>query len=227
MNYTKYEMNLSQNYWGSSDEQTIKNKIYDGYDDVEKGIVKFEPIMAEGVSLVDRKAPVWTQNSYLNAYYNQVDGKSDITLTWRSAIDDMYVKAYRIYLDGQLIKTLDSLNVNDEYYEYLYVIEDVPVGKHTIKLEAGDFEGNWSSQPLETEIEVWDQTAPVWPEESELIITESNATSATIEWTPAIDNVGVTKYRILVDDSTWVRWTDPLLLLRYPLYDLGKNTRYW
>lgn len=42
--------------------------------------------------------------------------------------------------------------------------------------------------------------APVWPEKSALTVAETDETSAVLSWTPAQDNVAVTKYNIWAGD---------------------------
>ncbi|GIP30820.1 S-layer homology domain-containing protein [Paenibacillus sp. J2TS4] len=144
----------------------------------------------------DTEAPQWPDDSELTV--------SDVTqtsvkLSWPSATDNVGVTGYRIYVDDFEYKTAggneNALIVNDLTAETSY----------TFKVTAYDEAGNESAgltasaktlpQPTEPDTE-----APQWPDGSELMVSDVTQTSVKLSWPSATDNVGVTGYRIYVDD---------------------------
>jgi O-glycosyl hydrolase len=70
-----------------------------------------------------------------------------------------------------------------------------------------------------------DEAAPIWPQGSILQVTEINSTGATLSWTPAQDNVGVTEYKIYNGVLS-----EPIPVMgsvyRYTVTGLTPNTSY-
>ncbi len=52
-NHSEKNIYASENYWGTNDTFLIGNKIYDFYDDFERGIVSYQPIASEPFKEVD------------------------------------------------------------------------------------------------------------------------------------------------------------------------------
>ncbi|WP_163859571.1 fibronectin type III domain-containing protein [Paenibacillus elgii] len=144
----------------------------------------------------DTEAPQWPDDSELTV--------SDVTqtsvkLSWPSAIDNVGVTGYRIYVDDFEYKTAggseNTITVTGLTAETSYMF----------KVTAHDEAGNEStamttsaktlSEPSEPDTEV-----PQWPDDSELTVSDVTQTSVKLSWPSAIDNVGVTGYRIYVDD---------------------------
>ncbi|WP_144941335.1 fibronectin type III domain-containing protein [Paenibacillus sp. 32O-W] len=144
----------------------------------------------------DTEAPQWSDDSELAV--------SDVTqtsvkLSWPSATDNVGVTGYRIYVDDVEYKTAggneNALIVNGLTAETSYRF------KVTAYDEAGNESAELSAsaktlpQPMEPDTE-----APRWPDGSELTVSDITQTSVKLTWPSAIDNVGVTGYRIYVDE---------------------------
>ncbi|WP_088546942.1 S-layer homology domain-containing protein [Paenibacillus aquistagni] len=147
----------------------------------------------------DIEAPTWPNDSELIA--------SDVTqtsakLSWPSATDNVGVSDYRIYVDGKAFTTVSNS-------VYAATVTGLMANTHyTFKVMAFDAEGNESvgltalvktlPQQPDPDIE-----APTWPNDSELIASDVTQTSAKLSWPSATDNVGVSDYRIYVDDKAF------------------------
>ncbi|MEH7300473.1 Ig-like domain-containing protein, partial [Neobacillus drentensis] len=200
-NHTKFTKDLSQNYWGTTDEAVIKEKIYDGYDNVNNGLVTYKPFLTETVTLVDQKAPVWTDGTtYANSSFIEENGSKKIRTYWGgTATDDMAVKNYNVYVDGTLVGTAPG-TWSSGLYDFEFA--KYPPGDYSFKVEAVDFEGNISSNGPSATITIPDIEDPVWPAGSEIHVVKKDATSVTLEWTPAIDNVKVQEYILTVNKNS-------------------------
>ena len=127
--------------------------------------------------------PSWPQNSTLTAS-NVTD--TGLTLTWTAANDDTAVTAYRIYKGTDLLVTSTGNALT-------YVLTGItPVGC-TFKVEAGDEDGNWSTDGPSMTAET---AAPTWPQGSALAASDMTEDSVTLTWTPAQDSDKVIGYRI-------------------------------
>ncbi|MBU5444797.1 fibronectin type III domain-containing protein [Paenibacillus sp. MSJ-34] len=144
----------------------------------------------------DTEAPQWPDDSELTV--------SDVTqtsvkLSWSSATDNVGVAGYRIYVDNVEYKTVGVS-------ESAIIVTGLTAGtSYAFKVTAYDEAGNESPtltasaktlpQPTEPDTE-----APRWPDGSELTVSEVMQTSLKLTWPSATDNVGVTGYRIYVDE---------------------------
>ena len=141
----------------------------------------------------DTGPPTWPSGSTLTA--SDVEPTS-ITLTWTAAVDDVEVTGYNIFQDGMEIAQVDGSTLT-------YAVADLtPDTEYTFKVEAGDAAGNWSSDgPSETVItpEMPDTGPPTWPVESSLTASNIGATGLTLTWTEAVDDKGVTDYKVFQD----------------------------
>lgn len=144
----------------------------------------------------DSEAPQWLDGSELTISDTT---QTNVKLSWASATDNAGVSGYRIYVNdiehetvsGSVYAvTIDRLTQNTMY---------------TFKVVAFDAEGNESEaltassrtlpQPPEP-----DNEAPQWLDGSELTVSDITQSNVKLSWPSATDNVGVSGYRIYVND---------------------------
>ena len=114
---------------------------------------------------------------------------SQIDLSWSPATDNVGVTGYRVYRNGTLAASPTGTSVS---------ITGLSAGTtYSFTVAAVDAAGNTSalSAPLSaTTAASSDTTAPTTP--TGLAASALTATSLTLSWSPATDNVGVTGYRV-------------------------------
>jgi hypothetical protein len=144
----------------------------------------------------DAEYPTWPDGSMLEDTSVQ---ETSATLTWTAAQDNVGVTAYLIYKrvgfnpywlvaevpGDELTCTVTGLEAS-EFYAF--------------KVEARDAAGNVSTTGPSTYVMTTDETAPTWPPEAGLVISNVDKTSMVLEWPAASDNVGVMRYRIYLLD---------------------------
>ncbi len=143
----------------------------------------------------DAEAPSWPDGSELTV--SNIT-QTSVKLSWPSAMDNVGVAGYRIYVDGKERTTVsDSVSTT--------TINGLTANTHyTFKVTAFDTAGNEStgltaSARTLPRPSVPDTEAPQWPDGSELTVSDITLTSVKLSWPSATDNVGVTGYRICVD----------------------------
>lgn len=131
--------------------------------------------------------PVWPANAKLRV----IDaGEDTVTFSWPAAVDDRSVTAYRIYQDALLRDTVPGTTL--EWRATGLQVNQL----YVFKVEAGDADGNWTTDGPSDRLLTRDRTSPNWPPGSRIYATSTTPTSLGIGWTPAEDNVGVTAYRL-------------------------------
>jgi chitodextrinase len=119
-----------------------------------------------------------------------------VVLSWNPSTDNVGVVGYGAYTGGLPVAstseptlTLTGLSCGSAY-EY--------------KVDAVDAAGNRSRQTLFWAVtaDCADEEAPSAP--SDVTVTERTASSLSLEWSPATDNVGVTGYRLTIDGASGV-----------------------
>lgn len=97
----------------------------------------------------DTTPPSWSADSTLSA---SAITQTGATLSWSGVSDDTAVTAYRIYQDGTLIQTTSNTS---------YVISGLsPDADYSFKVEAGDADGNWSTNGPTTPVHTLAATTP-------------------------------------------------------------------
>ncbi|OAS17436.1 fibronectin type III domain-containing protein [Paenibacillus oryzisoli] len=142
----------------------------------------------------DAPGPVWPEGGKVSA--SNVSA-TDATLSWPAAIADEGVTSYRIYKDNTLLDT-----VSGSVYAY-NVTGLSPATAHTFAVEPGNGSGYWGRKltvPLTTAAGM-DAAPPVWPAGSALTTSQETANGVHLAWNAAMDNRGVTKYRIYRDGT--------------------------
>lgn len=137
----------------------------------------------------DQSPPAWDNPVLTTANI----GKYSLTLNWEAAQDNVGVSAYRIYRDDALLTTVGGSTLT-------YNAGSLAAGTaYTFRVRAGDDAGNWStdgpSVTVATLPEI-DTVAPVFTSTSLSYPIVTSSSSLILSWPKAIDNVGVTAYRI-------------------------------
>jgi chitodextrinase len=168
---------------------------------------------------IDATAPEWPSGSTLTA--TNISTNS-LDLNWTAASDNKQVTGYKIILssDGRTQEKLVSVTLTAK------ITELVPETKYTVTVEARDAAGNWSTGGPSIEVTTKaapDTAKPTW---SNGTITSTNITdtSISVSWSGDADNVGVTGYKIYVDDV--LKATIGMGVKSTTLLGLTANTRY-
>ncbi|PRX71701.1 chitin-binding protein [Cohnella sp. SGD-V74] len=186
---------------------------------------------------------VWEIADTANAFYNVIDvnfaGPADtipptaptnlavtnetsstVSIAWTAATDNVGVNEYRIYRNGALVGTVNGATT---------AYQDTGLAANTsysYKVVARDLAGNSSpdsnTAAATTTPPVPDTQAPTAP--AGLHDMGVTATSVSLMWGPATDNVGVSEYRIY-NGSTLVDTVNGSTLT-YNVTGLSPNTAY-
>lgn len=157
------------------------------------------------VSLVappDTTAPTVPGNVTASA-----QGENEVTVNWSASTDDSGVDHYVIYRGGAALDTVPAPATS-------YVDPSASGGTtYHFAVSAVDAAGNESAPSPDAVVTTPDLSEPEWEEQAVALAT--SATTASVYWEAAEDNVAVTGYRLYrdgnlqatVDDST-LRWRD-------------------
>lgn|GEM_PF-1707625 len=172
--------------------------------------------------------------------------ENGLILFWTPAVDDTQASQYRVYRNNILLGTVQTADLTVTGNVYGYPVTNLlPDTEYVFKIEAGDDEDNWSSDgpgvtartlasappdPVE-EPEAPDAQAPTWPDLT-MTATAVTDTGLTLNWLPAVDNKGATRYGIYKDDSLIVTVLASELSVTgsvygYSVTDLKPSTRYF
>ncbi|MFB9325602.1 fibronectin type III domain-containing protein [Paenibacillus aurantiacus] len=123
-------------------------------------------------------------------------------ISWTPATDNVGVTGYRILNGPTVLAEVDG-TTRTRGIEGL-----TPNTEYTLKVEARDAAGNWSTdgpaitvKTLPKDAAAPDTEAPTWSPGSKVTSGGTTTQIALISWTPAADNVGVTGYRIMSGDT--------------------------
>jgi hypothetical protein len=84
-------MEVKNNWWGTTDDTSIQNKIYDWFDDNTLGIINYSPYLAKP----DTAAPVSPPNAVVKTNL----GGGQVKLTWKHN-PESDIKGYHVYYGG-------------------------------------------------------------------------------------------------------------------------------
>jgi alpha-tubulin suppressor-like RCC1 family protein/chitodextrinase len=147
----------------------------------------------------DNSLPFWPKASGWQISHTPALVTITVTMGWDEASDDTGIFGYRIYQNNVLIAEVDE---NTRTYSL-----ELPVDNqsYTYRIAAGDAAGNWSLHPAELALYSGDPdqdlTAPVWPQETVISVSEITDNTLKITWTPAEDDRWIEKYSILMDGN--------------------------
>ena len=132
---TANDINARYNYWGTTDSATIANeKIWDFYDDFEKGIVHYEPFLSEPG--VEEKEKLRVESLELRVYPNPSFGNALI----KYGVPERANMTLSLYdISGRLVKTLVDGEVGAGSREIAMNLEEFTNGIYFVKMEAGNY----------------------------------------------------------------------------------------
>src|SRR5205823_4638986 len=142
------------------------------------------PVSATTKAPLDTQAPSIPTNLAASAIT-----PTTLTLSWNAATDNVAVAGYRVYRNGTLPVSPSTTSAP--------ITGLSAATTYSFTVSAVDAAGNASalSAPLSaTTAASSDTTAPTTP--TGLAASALTATSLTLSWSPATDNVGVTGYRV-------------------------------
>lgn len=168
------------------------------------------------------KTPTWISGQLVASEVNEVQLKLD----WSGAVDNDEVTSYKIILDNE------ELLFSDEHVTSVVVTDLLPDQIYTFKVEAGNAQGQWSTDgPIVTvktkaaEIEVpIDTEAPTWNEDSKLLAHDIKTNKLRLTWTAAEDDEEVISYIIYKDGVVLAEVDSHTLVLN--VTSLSPNTSY-
>jgi serine protease len=134
----------------------------------------------------DKSPPCWRDGAKLTA--PNITG-TRVSLSWPAAVDNRSVTGYRILRDGTRIKTVAGTVTT------LVVGGLTPATSYQFAVRPFDAAGN-VGPALSLKVKTLDTVAPTWPGGAGLEVTVFGETSLTLKWDAAVDNVGVTAYRL-------------------------------
>lgn len=175
---------------GSGPVVLVKN-----YDSLFNPVVWYQADKDELTGLT--AAPTWVDGG-LTA--SEID-ESELTLSWSGAGDPVAVTGYRVYQGANLVAEVPGTDTSCRVTRLL------PGIIYQFKVEAGNAQGKWSLDGPSVDVTTTENTAPVWPEGSQVSVTEVGPTSVILNWNPATDEQGVRLYKVYYDGKWTVYWT--------------------
>lgn len=117
---------------------------------------------------------------------------SSISMGWNTSTDNVAVTAYEVWRDQQKIADVATPTYTDSQLSSF--------GQYQYQIVAVDAAGNRSLPSASVTMISGDGTAPTAP--SNVVATTQSEGGIKISWTPASDNVGVSKYQITRNGQT-------------------------
>ncbi|HDR7890380.1 lytic polysaccharide monooxygenase [Bacillus toyonensis] len=142
------------------------------------------------VNLINNVKPDTEAPSIPNGIQTQKVTANSIELTWNTSTDNVGVKGYQIFRNGEMIDTVPGTHFIDKKLQ--------PSTEYSYTVKAIDAAGNVSKESTaltaKTTVEAPDTEAPTQPKELHSMGT--TASSVDLMWSPSDDNVGVDHYDI-------------------------------
>ena len=142
------------------------------------------------VNLINNVKPDTEAPSIPNGIQTQKVTANSIELTWNTSTDNVGVKGYQIFRNGEMIDTVPGTHFIDKKLQ--------PSTEYTYTVKAIDAAGNVSKESTaltaKTTVEAPDTEAPTQPKGLHSMGT--TASSVDLMWSPSDDNVGVDHYDI-------------------------------
>ena len=145
------------------------------------------------VHLNDQNPPRWDTEAAL-AITQRTD--TSIELSWPMAMDDVMVVAYALFVDEQLILTVDGETTSA-------TVENLtPNTEYHLALVGSDAAGNITEPRLTLTVSTTaDQTPPIWPTDATLLADDVGQSHIALSWTAARDAVGVDEYLVFEGEA--------------------------
>lgn len=142
------------------------------------------------VNLINNVKPDTEAPSIPNGIQTQKVTANSIELTWNTSTDNVGVKGYQIFRNGEMIDTVPGTHFIDKKLQ--------PSTEYSYTVKAIDAAGNVSKESTaltaKTTVEAPDTEAPTQPKGLHSMGT--TASSVDLMWSPSGDNVGVDHYDI-------------------------------
>ncbi|PHD56172.1 chitin-binding protein [Bacillus toyonensis] len=142
------------------------------------------------VNLINNVKPDTEAPSIPNGIQTQKVTANSIELTWNTSTDNVGVKGYQIFRNGEMIDTVPGTHFIDKKLQ--------PSTEYSYTVKAIDAAGNVSKESTaltaKTTVEAPDTEAPTQPKGLHSMGTK--ASSVDLMWSPSDDNVGVDHYDI-------------------------------
>jgi len=142
------------------------------------------------VNLINDVKPDIEAPSIPNGLQTQKVTANSIELTWNTSTDNVGVKGYQIFRNGEMIDTVPGTHFIDKKLQ--------PSTEYSYTVKAIDSAGNVSKEStaltVKTTVETPDTEAPTQPKGLHSMGT--TASSVDLMWSPSDDNVGVDHYDI-------------------------------
>ena len=146
------------------------------------------------VTTLDATPPTWISG---NLTYSRLVADS-VTLNWSGAVDNLNsIKGYKLY-QGTSLLTDELLS------EASYIVSGLNPGtQYTFTVQAVDTSGNESTDgpSLNVITNMYDVESPTWNNGS-LTYSNLGATSVTLNWSGAVDNVGIKGFNVKIYKGT-------------------------
>lgn len=144
----------------------------------------------------DTEAPVWSAGSQMTA--GKV-GTDAFVLSWPEANDNVGVIEYQLYRQGETLELIQTFGSKTFTYHMEGLTPDIT---YHFVLRARDAKSNYTPDlTLAVTTLLTDDQAPTWPAGSKLTAGNILTDNLDLSWTPAVDNVNVTGYRLLQNGS--------------------------
>lgn len=159
---------------------------------LNNGISQLDLISDFDLSIVeveDNEAPTTPTNLALES-----STTNSLSITWDASTDNIEVTNYNIYVDSVLNKTIGSATNT----KISFLMDNTSYDVQVSALDGAGNESTLSSIVVMTTGSITDATPPTTP--TNLRSSIIGSISAFIEWDASTDNVGVTQYKVYVDD---------------------------
>ncbi|MEC2559155.1 lytic polysaccharide monooxygenase, partial [Bacillus cereus] len=142
------------------------------------------------VNLINDVKPDIEAPSIPNGLQTQKVTANSVELTWNASTDNVGVKGYQIFRNGEMIDTVPGTHFIDKKLQ--------PSTEYSYTVKAIDAAGNVSTEStaltVKTTVETPDTEAPTQPKGLHSMGT--TASSVDLMWSPSDDNIGVDHYDI-------------------------------
>ncbi|MGQ0416456.1 fibronectin type III domain-containing protein, partial [Bacillus sp. HC-TM] len=142
------------------------------------------------VNLINDVKPDIEAPSIPNGLQTQKVTANSVELTWNASTDNVGVKGYQIFRNGEMIDTVLGTHFIDKKLQ--------PSTEYSYTVKAIDAAGNVSKESaaltVKTTVETPDTEAPTQPKGLHSMGT--TASSVDLMWSPSDDNIGVDHYDI-------------------------------
>lgn len=142
----------------------------------------------------------------------------NLTINWPAASAPYAIKEYEVYQDNTIIATVGGTTLS---YTATGLTGETA---YNFSVVAKDYSNNVSEPLVGSQTTAVDTIRPVWPENAVLRAKNIKNNSVKLYWTPANDNVEVTKYTIYENGS--VIGTVAGTETEYTVSGLDPNTKY-